>query len=318
MKLVTYTLSDVHTYAANTTTRVEIPRNGYIAHIEAKLESSITGATTVSANEDALLRLIGSAKITGSGGKNYFDISDTRQWYYWSFLKYRGQCRLDAMPGVSTTSTVYADLPLHWGLDPYNPLDKSIVLPARDEASLTSEISWNAATNLGTGFTVNSAELKFSITEFVLEQGETKENLFRGGLLRPRFEPRQVSISSVQANLGLEDNLPVGDTVYESLIMVLDSSGNRNDNTNVTSFGVKFPRMRETPLQDDWEIVNLKTRRHFQLPANLTGITMVRYSDLTGRPEGLDLADAQVGDVKLGFTTGVASGTIHVLHYAFS
>ena len=344
MKLVTYVLSDVHTYAANTTTRVDIPRNGYITHIDARLlcqiqaGSSVVPPTSPSPDDtidDDLARLIHSFSIKGSGGKVYFDVSDGRQWFWLTWMKYQGQVQASSLPSASdTTGYQYMQFACHWGLEPQNYLDRSIVLPARDMANLTSELTWGQASDIGTGYTVNSAVLTLNITELVLEEGELKEKAFPGGIMRPRYESRINTPGATNSNISLEENFPVGDTVYEVLIMQLDNSfANRPlDNrishrsavtgtltpSTVREIAVKYPKLREEPLRLDTDALEMVMRSRYGLPVTPTGVYLIKMSDLTGKEAGLDLSLSQVGDAKLGFSIDNANRDIHILFYAFS
>lgn len=344
MKLVTYELSETHEYSANTTTRVDIPRNGYITHIDARLRCQIDAGSSVSPPsdpspddtiDDDLARLIHSFSIKGSGGKNYFDISDGRQWFWLTWYKYQGQVQADSLPAATVAGNYqYMQFAIHWGIEPYKYIDKSIVLPARDFSSLTSECTWGTASDLGTGYTVNSAVLTLNITELVLEEGETREQAFPGGIMTPRYEPRILTPSSTNTAVSEEENFPVGDTVHEVLIMQLDNTFSNRPNDNrishrsattgssspatISEIAVKYPRLRETPLRLDTDTLEMVMRQRYGLPVTPTGVYLLKMSDLTNKPAGIDLSLSQVGDVKLGFSIDNANRDIHILFYAFS
>lgn len=311
----TYTIDDEHTYAASTTTQVDIPESGYVTEILCLLEASITGGTSVSAAEDALARLIDAMQITAAGGKNYYDITDGRQGFYREYLRRQGQAQIDDLPAANATSTVRMLLIIHPGLNPYDPFDRSIVIPAAELSNLKHKVTWGAASDLGSGFTVGATTLSLTVNEIVLEKGERRENIWPEGINVPMFEAREIAISATASNLGKTDEVPVGNMLNSVLAMVLDSSGNRT-NANVSDIGVKFPKQVRTPFQNKWYELMARTRAFYNIPSSLTGIAMIPLSWVSKRAIGIDLSAAMTGDVKLGLTVAVGSGTVHVLYFS--
>lgn len=318
-----YPLTDTMTFAESTTYNVDIPDSGYITEINVLFNLRITSGTSISQNEDSFPRMIDAARLTAAGAKNYFDISDGRQWYYWNYMNYEGQIMLDSLPSAGSSSDVKGSLVIHWGLDPYVDTDRTIILPSPELQNTKLEITWAAATALGTGFTITAASsnAKLEITELALEPGELRESIWKT-LVTPRFEAKETTISSTASNLSKEIEVPVGDILYQTLIMVLNSSGNKTS-TDVSELGVKYPKERRTPFKRDvysWKGVN---RRKFRLPApdtthnQQTGVGLLNWSELTDKEKGIDLRGAQVGDVKTAYTVATSGGTIHELHYAF-
>jgi len=312
-----YPVTDEISYAASTTKNIDIPQSGYITEINFLFTIRVTAAQGASANEDPLARLISAARLTASGAKNYFDISDGRQWYYWQFFNYEGQISGDSLPSAGSSSDVTLALKIHWGLNPYVDTDRTIILPSPELQNIKFEIDWGSASDLGTGYTISTANSKAeaNITELALEAGELRESVWPT-LLSPRFQAREMSITSTATNLGKEDDVPVGDVLYQTTGMVLDSSGDRT-NTNVTEIGVKFPKERRTPFKRKFNEMRAYSRTQFRTTSTVDGVYMLPWGAITDKQKGIDLRNAQVGDVSVGYTVGVGSGTIHALHYAF-
>ena len=311
----TYTIDDEHTYSSGATTQIDIPESGYITEILCLSKIYITGGTAVSAAEDALARLIDAMQITAAGGKNYYDITDGRQGFYREYIRRQGQAQIDSMPAAGATATKRMLMVIHPGLNPYDPFDRSIIIPAAELSNLKHKVTWGAASVLGTGFTITSASSTLSLTvnEIVLEKGERREDIWPEGINVPMFEAREVT-TAVASNLGKTDEVPVGNMLNSVLVMVLDSSGDRSD-SYVTDIGIKFPKQVRTPFESKWYELKARMRALYNLPSDLTGIALVPLQWVSKRAIGIDLSAAMTGDVKLGFTIATASGTIHILYF---
>jgi len=312
-----YPLTDAIQYSANNTQSIDVPKSGYITELNFLFNIRVTAAAGAVANEDPIARLINAARITASGAKNYFDISDGRQWYYWQFFNYEGQISGDALPDAGSSSDVTLALKVHWGLSPYVDTDRTIILPSPELQNIKIELDWGSASNLGTGYTINTANSKadVSVTELALEAGELRESVWPT-ILSPRFEARAMAITSTATNLGKTDDVPVGDILYQTTGIILNSSGNRT-NSNVTEVGVKYPKERRTPFKRKFNDLRAYSRTKFRTTSTVTGVYMLPWEVLTDKEKGIDLRGAQVGDVQIGATVAVGSGIIHHLHYAF-
>ena len=309
----TYTIDDTHTYSSGATTQIDIPESGYITEILALSAIGITGGTSVSAAEDALARLIDAMQITAAGGKNYYDITDGRQGFYREYIRRQGQAQIDSMPAANATATKRMLLVIHPGLNPYDPFDRSIIIPATELSNLKHKVTWGAAATLGTGFTINSGTLSLTINEIVLEKGERREDIWPEGINVPMFEAREVT-TVVASNLGKTDEVPVGNMLNSVLVMILDSSGDRSD-SYVTAMGIKFPKQVRTPFESKWYELKARMRALYNLPSDLTGIALIPLQWVSKRAIGIDLSAAMTGDVKLGFTIATADGTLHILYF---
>ena len=309
----TYTIDDTHTYTSGGTTQIDIPESGYITEILALSAIGITSGSSVSAAEDALARLIDAMQITAAGGKNYYDITDGRQGFYREYIRRQGQAQIDSMPAANATATKRMLLVIHPGLNPYDPFDRSIIIPATELSNLKHKVTWGAAATLGTGFTINSGTLSLTINEIVLEKGERREDIWPEGINVPMFEAREVT-TVVASNLGKTDEVPVGNMLNSVLVMVLDSSGDRSD-SYVTDLGIKFPKQVRTPFESKWYELKARMRALYNLPSDLTGMALIPLQWVSKRAIGIDLSAAMTGDVKLGFTIATASGTLHILYF---
>jgi len=348
-----YTLQQRHipgaaaAFAPNVTTSVPLPLSGYITQLDCLIRVNVTD-TGGALLEDPFARLIRALRIKSSGARSWVDFSDGRQWKYYSWLQYAGKLGIDPFSVSSVTADYYALIPLHIGTFPQDDFDTSVVIPAVETTDLNMEVVWGAAADIGAGITINNAEMIITVNEIALAPGEKRSLIWKKGLVMPRFEPVIVPIAQAFANLGQNNNLPVGDTLNRIVVMVAETTVNpRGLRTNAfaTDLGVKFPKLREIPWESQFLSQVYRTQRKYDLaqqlfvhdaiaaiPAgqgdtryalrgHINGVTQVDGMQLSGRAIGIDLTRAVTGDAQLSFTTSVAAfatADIHLLHYLLS
>jgi hypothetical protein len=336
-----YTLEDSHVpgtlapagFQANAVTRVRLPLSGYITHIDALIRVRGASLVTNVPKEDAFARLIRGIRIKSSGARSFVDFSDGRQWKYYSWLQYRGQLNIDALPNLAAVGNTdyYAQIPIHLGMFPADPFDTSVVVPAVETTDLVMEVTWGDGLDMGgpapADWVIDQAEMKLLISEIALAPGEKRSLIWKKGLVMPRFEPRIIPLAQAYANLGLVSDLPVGDTLHRTVVMVTDKSTapadprGRRTNDFVNEVGVKFPKLREIPWQRDFRQFIYEAQRKYDLVNAVTGISQLDGLQLSGRAIGLDLTRAVTGDAQLAFSNTLAtvtSGDIQLLHYLMS
>jgi len=332
----TYTISEELTHTASSSVGLNIPETGYITELILVVDLSITTATSVTPALDGLLKKIDALKITAAGGKVYYDITDGRQGFYREYMRYQGQLLYDKLPGAGTTTAEHVRFifPIHFGLNPFDPFDKSVVLPAAEVDNLRLEVTWAADSALGTGYTVSSGHIDVTVRELTLEKGETRGMYWPHGINVPLFEAREISLTSTASNLGKTDDVPVGSLLNSALIMVLNSSGDRADD-QISEIGVKYPKLGLEELRiDDMYHMKAMNRKHYSIPGtavnvgvsgwpsdhllDLAGTILLPFEQVTGKAVGFDLTAAMTGDVNLGFTVDATGGTIHILYYSIA
>jgi len=328
----TYPLLTQHTYVANGTTRVELPQSGYITHIDCTVCVNDTVAGSTAVKEDPFHRLVKSMRIKAAG-RTYIDFSDGRQWKYFAYPQYRGQLYEDTIPGTATAAADYfCHMPIHLGTNPMDKYDPSVVIPAVRLQDLVMEVTWGSSTDIGaSNHTVAASGATYMILqiyEIVLSPGEKEQDIWRGGLLSPRIEPKIYSSMSTYSNLGFVHDLPVGDVLNRVVVLSLDSSDLRTD-TNVTSLGFKLPKHRETPLERLWrsQLFHDRVLHDLHVPVksgygalaagSANGVAWFYGSEVSGRPMGLDLTKAVTGDAQIAATVGTASGALQFLHVMY-
>ena len=305
-------------FQANTKKGINLPKSGYITQLDLMLKLEVDTGGTVSANEDAMARLIQGITVSASGGQRFLDLTDGRQLYWLNYLKQEGEIMKETL--VTTANQAdqvqYMEMLLHWGYDWTNDYDPTIPIPTPRLDNPRLDITWGDADDLGTGYTIDTSntEMQVTVHELSLEPGETEAEKFPEGLISPRIEARTKTIDEIASNYGFERNVPVGDILYETLIMNLNSSGNRTD-VDITGMEIKFPKQRRNPYERSWQALKASTRRKYRVPSTLTGVTLFPWEEITRRAVGIDLKMAQEGDVVMGFTTAVENGSLHLVHF---
>lgn len=313
-----YPASDSIEFAANTKKGIDLPKSGYITQLDLLLTLEVDTGLTVSANQDPISRLIKGITVSASGGQKFLDLTDGRQLYWLDYLKLEGQLHGDTLTTTASQSDVSheQELIIHWGFDWLNEFDPTVPIPTPRLDNPRIDVTWGAASDLGTGYTIDTSNTKIDVTvhELALDPGETEAERWPDGMISPRIEARTKTIDEIASNLGFERDVPVGDILYETLVMVLNSSGNRSD-SEITRVGVKFPKQRRTPYERTWASMMAQTRRKYRIPSSLVGVTLLPWEELTRRAVGIDLKMAQSGDVQLAFTTAVENGTLHLVYF---
>ena len=328
MILHTVTMTDTLAWSAGSKKTLDIDRNGYITHLNLLLKAVYdTASAGLSANEDGLAHLLSSVRIA-TAGRDFYNINDGRLGLFLARCQYQDAIRSDSLTTTVSQSDVtdYMQLPIHLGLQFYNTVDKTVVIPAVELPSLDLEVTWGSASALGTGYTVTSGTLYVTYTEILLQTGETRESIFPGGLYIPRMNPQAKTVSSAYSNLSLEVDVPVGDILAWILILVHGATTGKRCNNLVTEFGFKFPKEAQTPYRVSWLDETTLTRQRWALQHDYKGVVFFPLSLISGKEIGYDLSGYQVGDAKIAFTTSLSDttdgdsaqssgGTIYLLFY---
>ena len=346
MRQYTYMNTSEIEYSNNEIVAVDIQRTGYITDISCLLQCTVkTAAATVNGQfPDNMARLIKSARLY-SGATNFFSVNDGREWFWDTFMHYGGRnlpfiisatakAPGPANPFPSAATTYYLPLRIHLGSQYRNPYDPEVVIPARELSQLKLEVQWGGDqsdfdSDATPTFAITSAKLSIMVNEIQLEPGETREAVFPAGTLSPRMEANTYTPpSTAPSNLAWKTDVPVGDTIVYSLIIVLDN--NVRSDSVITEVGIEIPKMREKPWRVDWLDLVSNHKLLFDFPflndfgidaaatAHPLGVALFPWSYISGKSEGLDLSAFLPGDVKMSFSgTGlnVSQDKLLVVHY---
>jgi len=310
MIIHTYTATEVLNYASGTKVAQDIARNGYITEILLKLSCTYNTGTSVEPKEDGLANLLSSITIS-TAGRTYYNVQDGRQALFLAKCQYQDNVRNDSLSTTASQTGLvgYLGIPIHLGLRFYNPADKTIVIPAVKLPSLSLEITWGNDASLGTGYTITSASVSTTITEILLQVGETESNTFPGGILIPRMNAVSKVVNASYANLSLTQDVPVGDLLTWILILVHGNTTGARCNNLVTEFGITFPKEASTPYRVNFQAETIQTRRRWALSQDYKGVVFFPLSLISGNELGYNLSGYQVGDCQVAYTTSLTDTT---------
>lgn len=310
MIIRTYTDTKTLSYAPGVKMSTGIDRNGYITEISLKLACTYSTGAAVEPAEDGLANLISSVRIN-TAGRDFYNINNGKQALFLARCQYQDSIRNDDLSTTASQSglSAFLSIPIHLGMRFYDPADKSIVIPAVELPSLNIEITWGNDASLGTGYTITSASLSWTITEILLQVGETKANIFRGGIPVPRMTPITEYITSAKDNLSQETDVPVGDLLSWILVIVVGATTGKRCNNFATEIGIKFPKEASIPYRENFQQATINTRRRWALTHDYKGVVFLPLSLISGNELGYNLAGYQVGDCKLAFTTSLSDTT---------
>lgn len=298
-------------FEANTPKELDLPTDGFITHIDLKMKLNVTTDATSGGtpNEDALARILKRVEVY-SGEKWFYACRDGRFIKYNNFYEY-GDVSEDALPtAAGVTQDVLALYRIHLGLEYSDNFDPTVVIPAEELNDLKMSVLWGAASDLGSGYTINSGEIEVILYRLLLESGEKPEDIFIEGYVEPRSNVIDAPIDDVVSDLGFQKNLPIGNVIRRIWLLIVDSNDNKS-NTDVTEVGVKDENRNVWITRNSLDALRYTDKLQYRLKSLVDGFTVIDGEELSGIPLGLDTSEGfKVGDLKLGFTTTTTGGRI--------
>ena len=315
MRFAQKTLDQTISFSASSRQVLNIPKQGFITHMDLLLHLNVTtdsgGATP---REDALAKIINSLRIISAGAKTHLLIPDGRLLKYLNYYDYQGILREDDLPtSASVTSDVYALWRIHFGYDPREKFDLTVVLPTPELQNPQMIVEWGSTSDLGSGYTINSGEITVTLYQVLFEEGEDPSDLWTEGYVEPIWDATKIDISETKSDLGEQTAIPVGNVLVRALLLVVDSSDLRSD-SEVDEVGVILPREGVIPFRVKWNTLVSRDYTDYALPSKVTGVGMIDAEELGQVPFGLDLSEYDVGEILLGFTTIATGGDIYILY----
>ena len=318
MKTLRTPIVETADFSANTTQSIDVRLKGYVTQIDVLITLNITADSTAAPNsDDTLLRVADALKFTSSGSPDFYSIRDLREGWWLSYIKSQGQAYADTLgSGAAGAANKYIQFSIHPGSNFGNPYDVSRCIPLRGLSNVQFQITWGSASDLGTGYTINSGSLALVVYTQYLEKGESEADAFKAlnYLMRPRYVPVLYEPgAATYASYGFSQNILTGAYVRDVALMVLSSADIRS-NADVTAFQVA-DNLGNIPLKvTNFTQYVRETQQRYYLPATNAGIVIVPFKNVTGKEYGLNMVGANLGDQKLEFTTEAASGHIHAVY----
>ncbi len=312
-------------YAAGQSRSLALPRIGSIHHLDLRLQLQYDVANgDPGYDQDFIAKLIGGLAIRDGQGHTWWACGDGRQLYWWNYLIYQGQVRMDAMSvSVANNQLAEAFFQIHFGVNPMNPFDPSAGIPAKELGSLSLEITWRDAENLvTTAANFNMDALTVTVTPAELTGPEYEA--VRRTMLQPSARWERYDIAAAQGEIGVRRELPAGNILRHTALLVLDADDTRMNvvtdaDKDVTEVGyVKVPE-NTIPFREAWQTLRGRNAARLGLPAMTSweGVAMVDWGQIAG-DIALDLRRRGGGSDVIGFTTVDTGGGIYLLHIAYT
>jgi len=320
MKPLITAIEETALFSAGNTRVIDVRLAGYVTQIDVDITLNVTPATSVTPfGDDEPLRIIKALKFTASNSKDFISFRDGREAWWMSYIKSQGQATTAALPAAGAGATdVVVQFSIHpGGIFGAGVKDVTRVIPLRNLSNVEMQITWGTNADLGTGFTTNADDTEMAITihRMVLQKGESEADAFAPSnfLMVPRYQPVEYVMDAIMASYGFSQNILTGSYMRDVLLMVLSTADLRS-NADVTQFNVS-DNLGNTPQKwTSWARWLRVVRQKMYLPAALTGVGMLFFSDITNEDYGLDMVGANLGDWMLNFTTATATGTIHAVY----
>lgn len=302
-------------YAANAPRQLALERVGLITHLDLRLRMQYDTLTSPAPAEDAIARLIKGLTIRDGQGHTWEAIGDGRQLYWKNYFQYQGQVRMDVLSTTANQANLIAEalFQLHFGTNPLSAFDTTSGIPAVELGQLALEITWGAASDLGTDYSIDFASIY--VTPATILAGEQYNNIRPNSLL-PNNRWEKLDVAAVMGEIGLRRELPTGSILRKTNLLVVNSANNRS-NANVTEVGYIKALENIVSFRESWETLRGRAQAKYGLPALPTGVSQVDWSEVAG-DVALDLRGRLPGYDLIGFTTGVTGGDIWILHTAYS
>ena len=300
-------------FEANKYKELDLPTDGFITEIILKVKINVTtSADGATPNEDALARLIKRVEVR-SGETSFYTAPDGRFLKWVNYYEF-GDVAEDSLPtAADVTQDVKATYVIHLGFESSDKFDPTVVIPAEVLSSLKIQVLWGSASDLGTGYTINSGEIEVILHRLVLEKNEVPEDIFPRGYVEPRFNVADQPINATYSDLGLQVNAPIGNVIRRTWLMVVDNSDNRT-NTDVSEVGVKDETRNVYLLKNSLDAIRYTDKLQYRLSQIVDGFAVIDAEDLSGLPIGFDTSeDYKPGDLKVGFTTTTTGGRIKLI-----
>jgi len=303
-------------WAASKTKSINVRLTGYVTQIDVAVDLSVTAATsTATTTTDDPYKAMSALKFTASNAHDWISFTDGRQAYWLSYIKSQGNATVGSLPSAGSSGTVTLQFSVHPGNYFGKTDDLTRVIPLAGKTNVQFQVTWGAASAIGTGYTITDASLSIVVHRMILKEGESEADAFAPAkyMLVPRYIPVTYSIDGTYSNYTFIKNIPTGAYIRDVFLMVVDSSDVRS-NSDVTKIQVSDNKGNTPVKWDSWtKLVNF-IRSRFYLPSAPAGIGLLQFRDIEGKDYGLDMTAASEGDWKLEMSTGASGGKIYCIY----
>jgi hypothetical protein len=329
-------------YAASSTQDLALPRDGLVTDVLIALNplQYDIATSTLTPNDDALIKAVNGLKLMADGGKNFWQFTDLRGLHYFNLADYG-----DALvPGSAATAVANGNknrysvvmhpgiYPMRWG--PGRSRHISDLSAGIDAKSLaTFQVEWSSPANsvMGTNSTISTST---ALTAVVGRWYGIPDSIRKSAFATPSFTEEKFTIAATSSDLGTTYNLPTQRWIKRTLVMLTDNgtagSTDKRDDTRITQIGVIkngstrilslpwYTARLDTIAEYGWKVDSGNAQADVvtnDLPN--TGIVVIEWSRFTGLAWGLPPI-TNLGDVQLGFTVGTGNGVYSVYNQSYT
>ena len=307
-------------FVANSTQKLDIPRNNAIRRISARVFVEVVATTAPTEIEDTILKILKKMRLVIDGDDNKFNVDAQKLFYMEKYEKgTEPETNKDDDQGGSSTKTWYVQLNHDFAQNRLDLTDSSALLPAKKFSQLVYEIDWGAVADMFSAgsptITAANSGVEVEITEVI--DTDNNDGFARGtkqAFADIRETISEESISKIFTNLE-EDALnhdikPVPSIVQKQLLLVKTSAGLITD-ANVSDFALVDVRgSGKTMQRGEFLAWKRDQKAELQLESIDVGVLLLDYIEfLRG-----GLANIfNEGDMKLKFKTAIGSGKVEIL-----
>lgn len=297
---------DTIPYGKNQERSCDLQCWGPIRKFECNLVVDVSAASHPEPKEDALFRLIDTARIKAVNAKTFFDILDGRSW---KFLT--DNPNDEELPSRGEQKVIKVPLNIEF-------LGTNIGIPVENLVNLIFEVVWTDRHVLGNHkpchFIVNDAYLEIKA---LYQDSLSVEKWKLKGMRKPRYTPANYYLNGDRFTNECRIGLPVGQTILRTWIIGIDESNNRVadpiEQILVTQRGVEVDKFN--PMQPVTEPPKNINEGIIARPKYIDkGVELIEWLK-DGRP-GLDLENALPNEIEMTILT-TFKGKLEVMHYGY-
>jgi len=290
-----------------TNRQVNLPRDALIDSITLMLEVTLSNSDTANAQTakiEEILKAFSSIRVISDGSNTHVSLPGDML-LLTNYYDYQGKTpKLDDTVSVPAggTATVKIPLVIDFG-DIHAFLKDSLVMVIDFTRSVSSNIS------------IEDFVGKISLREIVFDSPEEYLGIY-GPNGERIVEPKVYTIIKsfdVLSEPKPVISLPVGTLLARGIVVTEDSTGALADVVDKLAIASARGAL-ETLYEDYWDVIQVKDKYEYNVDP-LSGVGIIDYgAEITGDGVGLNMLDAQVGDVVLKLKTTAAGKLVYISH----
>lgn len=294
-----YTLETPIPFKENAEVAIDLPKTGYITHIDLLLHvkgGSADGTNPPSPLQDDLLRLVKAVRIV-SGGTPFLELPARWAWII-AYYMYPKAPRKDSLPSDTSHIDMYAFIPLHFGMVYATKFDPTAVVPAKELSSLKLSVLWGSASDVAGNFAIDAADLTVTIYELASKPSDVAPKIIYSDTEIP------AAFSGYGFKVGIQNDMLI------HRLFVVQTDGTPAETANRTNAVVTAVKLRDEYANYDifkmlWSVIQEGDRIEYNKDP-LDGVAIIDPSEAVGKP--LWYTGVRTNTYTLNLTTTGAGG----------